>query len=138
MADELDLITCTQVMGYLLQCIQLDDGTIAYIRTVIGVSSQLSLLMMSNADLRNAVDMTVFTIADCSVLKSLKQWLAQYHSEHIELPNGNEWRAVFNEDIFINYLVAGLTTSASPSTLPIQQVSTSLSVSPPTQHSFRE
>jgi hypothetical protein len=81
--------------------------------------------------------MTVFTIADCSALKSLKQWIAQYCSKHIELPNGNEWRAVFNEDIFINYLVAGLTTSATPSILPIQQVSTNLSVSPLTQYSFR-
>jgi hypothetical protein len=120
--DEPDLITHTQVMGYLLSCIQLDDATIAYI---------------SNADLRNVVDRTVFTTADCSALKSLKQWLAQYRSKHIELPNGNEWRAVFNEDIFINYLVAGLTTSASPITLPIHQVSTNLNVSPPTQHSFR-
>ncbi len=141
LGDEPDLITRTQVMEHLLTQIWLADDTITHIRTSLGISSILSLLMMSDIDLDNAVDGSDFTVADSSALKSLKKWLAKYRSEHIDLPNGNEWRTVFDNEVFMNYLIAGLTTTNATTMQGTQQTTlpapTSTNINPQAQNTFR-
>jgi hypothetical protein len=128
-------------MEHLLTQIRLADYTITHIRTSLGISSILSLLMMSDIDLDNAVDGSDFTVADSSALKSLKKWLAKYRSKHIDLTNGNEWRTVFDNEVFMNYLIAGLTTTNATTMQGTQQTTlpapTSTNVNPQAQNTFR-